>query len=178
MSTQASLRNQNRWKAAGMLVPGLLFCSAAHAHAAIDRAEQDFKVEAHPVVTIHDPNGTVTVRAWTKSDVMVISKRATAEVEVDAEETGNRVDILTRQVSSTAAPDDLRVDFEISVPEDAELQIHDDSGGVNVSNVTGDMNVETIAAGVDLEDAASTARSSACAVPGDWRSRRSAEISS
>jgi hypothetical protein len=87
MSTQASLRNQNRWKAAGMLVPGLLFCSAAYAHAAIDRTEQDFKVEAHPVVTIHDPDGTVTVRAWTKSDVMVISKRATAEVEVDAEET-------------------------------------------------------------------------------------------
>ena len=51
-------------------------------------------------------------------------------------------------------PDDLRADFEISVPADAELQIHDDSGGVNVSNVLGDMNVETIAAGVDLEDAA------------------------
>jgi len=94
------------------------------------------------------------VRAWTKSDVMVIARRATTEVEVDAEQTGNRVDVQTRQVADTASPDDLRTDFEISVPEDAELQIHNDSGGVNVSNVLGDMNVETIAAGVDLEDTA------------------------
>jgi DUF4097 and DUF4098 domain-containing protein YvlB len=150
MSTLATLRSQRRWKAAGLLVPGLLLCSAASA----DRLERHFKVEAHPVVTIHNPNGTVTVRAWTKSDVMVVARRATTEVEVDAEQTGNRVDVQTRQVADTASPDDLRTDFEISVPEDAELQIHNDSGGVNVSNVLGDMNVETISAGVDLEDTA------------------------
>jgi DUF4097 and DUF4098 domain-containing protein YvlB len=150
MSTLATLRNHSHWKAAGLLIPGLLLCSAASA----DRIERHFKVEAHPVITIHNPNGTVTVRAWTKSDVMVVAKRATAEVEVDAEQTGNRVDVQTRQVADTASPDDLRTDFEISVPEDAELQIHNDSGGVNVSNVLGDMNVETIAAGVDLEDTA------------------------
>jgi DUF4097 and DUF4098 domain-containing protein YvlB len=150
MSTLATLRNHSHWKAAGLLIPGLLLCSAASA----DRIERHFKVEAHPVITIHNPNGTVTVRAWTKSDVMVVAKRATTEVEVDAEQTGNRVDIQTRQVADTASPDDMRTDFEISVPEDAELQIHNDSGGVNVSNVLGDMNVETIAAGVDLEDTA------------------------
>ncbi|HKV04440.1 MAG TPA: DUF4097 family beta strand repeat-containing protein [Candidatus Acidoferrales bacterium] len=151
MSSQPTLRSECHWKAAALLVPGLLLCSAA---SAADRIERHFKVDAHPVVTIHNPNGTITVRAWTKSDVMIVAKRATSEVEVDAEQNGNRVDVLTRQVSDTAAPDDLRTDFEISVPEDAELQIHDDSGGVNVSNVLGDMNVETIAAGVDLEDAA------------------------
>src|SRR6202451_1399626 len=119
MSTRASLRNQNHWKAAGLLVPGLLLCSSPHA--AIDRPEQHFRVEAHPVVTIHDPNGTVTVRAWTKSDVMVVARRATTEVEVDAEQTGNRGDGQTRQGADTASPDDLRTDFEIRVPEGAEL---------------------------------------------------------
>jgi DUF4097 and DUF4098 domain-containing protein YvlB len=152
MSTLATLRNHGHWKAAGLLVPGLLLCSVSFASA--DRIERHFKVEAHPVVTIHNPNGIVTVRAWTKSDVMVVAKRATTEVEVDAEQNGNRVDILTRQVADTASPDDLRTDLEISVPQDAELQIHNDAGGVNVSNVLGDMNVETIAAGVDLEDTA------------------------
>jgi len=150
MSTLATLRNQLHWKAAGLLVPGLLLCGVASA----DRIERHFKVDAHPVVTIHNPNGTVTVRAWTKADVMVVAKRATAQVEVDAEQNGNRVDVLTRQVADTASPDDLRTDLEISVPQDAELQIHNDTGGVNVSNVAGDMNVETIAAGVDLEDTA------------------------
>jgi DUF4097 and DUF4098 domain-containing protein YvlB len=152
MSTRATLRSRSHchWKAASLLVPGLLLCSVASA----DRIEKHFKVDTHPVVTIHNPNGLVTVRAWTKSDVMVIAKRATTQVEVDAEQTGNRVDVQTRQVADTASPDDLRTDFEISVPEDTELQIHNDSGGVNVSNVLGDLSVETIAAGVDLQDTA------------------------
>jgi len=150
MSHLAPLRNQLHWKAASLLIPGLLLCGAASA----DRIERHFKVESHPIVTIHNPNGLVTVRAWTKADVMVVATRATAQVEVDAEKNGNRVDILTRQVADTASPDDLRTDLEVSVPQDAELQIHNDAGGVNVSNVAGDMNVETIAAGVDLEDTA------------------------
>jgi DUF4097 and DUF4098 domain-containing protein YvlB len=152
MRTQPALPAPRHWRTTGLLVPGLLLLSAAPASA--DRLVQHFKVEAHPVVTIHNPNGTVTVRAWTKSEVMVVANRTTDSVVVDAEQTGNRVDILTRPASETSAPEDLRTDFEISVPEDAELQIHDDSGGVNVSNVLGDMNVETIAAGVDVEDAA------------------------
>ncbi len=152
MSTQLTPRNVRPWAAAGLLVPGLMLLAARPASA--DRLTQHFKVDAHPVVTIHNPNGTVTVRAWTKSEVMVVANRATNQVEVDAEQTENRIDILTRQVSGTANPDELRTDYEISVPEDAELEIHDDAGGVNVSNVLGDMNVETIAAGVDLEDSA------------------------
>ncbi len=156
MSTQPTLRSRNHWKAAGLIVPSLLLCSAAPGATPgfPDRSEQHFKVDARPVVTIHNPNGTITVRAWTKQDVMVVAKRATDQVAVDSEQNGNRVEVTTRQVSTTAAPDDLRADLEISVPEDAELQIHNDSGGVNVTNVLGDMNVETIAAGVDIEDAA------------------------
>ncbi len=143
----------HQWKKAGLLVPGLLILGVASASAG-DRITQHFKVEPHPVVTIHNPSGTVTVRAWTKSEVMVVAERTTTAAEVDATQTGNRIDVLTRPVSDTAAPGDLRTDLEISVPQDAELEIHDDAGGVNVSNVLGDMNVETIAAGVDLEDAA------------------------
>jgi len=152
MSSQPSLRIQQSWRASAILVPGLLLMCASPARA--DRIEKHFKVGAHPVVTIHNPTGLVTVRAWTKSEVMVVAKRATDRVDVDAEQIENRVDIDTRQIPDNASPGDLRADLEISVPEDAELQIHNDSGGVNVSNVLGDMNVETIAADVALEDAA------------------------
>jgi DUF4097 and DUF4098 domain-containing protein YvlB len=139
-----------RWKTAGLVIPGLILCSAAFA----DHIEKHFKVEDHPVITLHNPNGTVTVKAWTKSEVMVIATRGNDQVEVDATQTGNRVDIMTHPVSGDTATDALRADFEIRVPEDAELQIHDDSGAVSVNSVLGDMNVETIGAGVDLADAA------------------------
>jgi DUF4097 and DUF4098 domain-containing protein YvlB len=140
------------WKTAAFVIPGLLFVGATPASA--NKFTKHFKVDAHPVVTIHNPNGLVTVRAWTKSEVMVVADRGTDAVEVDAEQSGNRVDIMSRQVADSAAPSDLRADYTISVPEDTELQIHDDSGGVSVFNVLGDTNVETIAAAVDLEDAA------------------------
>jgi DUF4097 and DUF4098 domain-containing protein YvlB len=154
MSTPATQpASFQQWKRAGLLVPGLLLLSAASASAG-DRITQHFRVDPHPVVAIHNPNGTVTVRAWTKSEVMIVAVRATTQVEVDATQSGNRIDVLTHPLSDMAPPADLRSDLEISVPQDAELQIHDDAGGVNVSNVLGDMNVETIAAGVDLEDAA------------------------
>ncbi len=138
-------------KAVVLAVPGLLLCSVALA----DHIEKHFKVDPHPVITLHNPNGAVTVKAWTKSEVMVIATRANDQVEVDATQTGNRVDIMTHPISEiAAAPDSLRADFEIRVPEDAELQIHDDSGAVSVNSVLGDMNVETVGAGVDLADAA------------------------
>ena len=152
MITPSSRLGSLNWKVAGVLVPGLLLLSALPASA--DKIQRHFKVDARPVVTIHNPNGTITVRAWTKSEVMLVATRATDQVVVDAEQTGNRVDILTRQVAESASPESTRADYEISVPEDAELQIHDDSGGVNVSNVLGDMNVETIAADVDMADVA------------------------
>jgi DUF4097 and DUF4098 domain-containing protein YvlB len=152
MSTQPTLLAQWQFRAAGLLAASLLVCGAASASP--DRIVRHFKVDAHPVITLHNPNGMVTVRAWTKWEVMVTATRASNKVEAVADETGNRVDIMTDRASDTVAPEDLRVDYEINVPEDAELQIHDDSGAVTVNNVLGDMNVETVGAGVDLEDAA------------------------
>ncbi|MGH9717351.1 MAG: DUF4097 family beta strand repeat-containing protein [Candidatus Acidiferrales bacterium] len=140
------------WKFAALMVPALLLLSASPASA--DRIVQRFKVSTRPVITIHNPNGKVTIKAWTKSEVMIVADRASSQVAVDAEKTGNRVDITTRQISDAVSPAQMRADYEIDVPEDAELQIHDDSGAVSVSSVLGDMNVDTIGAGVDLEDAA------------------------
>jgi hypothetical protein len=139
-------------KTAGTLVAALLLCGVASA--APRRQEQHFKVDARPVITIHNPNGLVTVKAWTKSEVMVISTLTSDQVAVDAEQMGNRVDVSTHGLSDSVSPDDMHADFQLNVPEDAELQIHNDSGSVSVFNVMGDMNVETVAAGVDLEDAA------------------------
>ena len=125
-------------------MPGFLLFSVVPASA--KRLEKHFKVEARPVVTIHNPNGAITVKAWTKSEVLVIADLGSDHVDVDAEQNGNRVDVMTRQLTDNMSPDDLRADYQINVPQDAELQIHDDSGAVSVANVLGDMNVETIAA--------------------------------
>ncbi|HXA56217.1 MAG TPA: DUF4097 family beta strand repeat-containing protein [Candidatus Acidoferrum sp.] len=137
---------------AAILVPGLLALTAVPVWA--KHLEKHFKVEAHPIVTIHNPSGTITIKAWTKQEVMVMADQSSDAVEVEADQTNNRIDIMTHQVSDSASPDQLRADYQVNVPEDAELQIHDDSGAVNVANVLGDMNVETIGAGVGMADTA------------------------
>src|SRR5579871_3569725 len=107
-------RQRIPWRTATFVVPGLLLLSATGASA--QRIERHFRVEPHPIVTIHNPNGTVTVRAWTKSDVMVVANRAADQVEVDLEQSGNRIDIMSHPVNEVATATHLRADYEISVP--------------------------------------------------------------
>lgn len=140
------------WKAAGLLAPGLLLLSAPGASA--HRVEKHFPAQARSVVTVHNPNGVITFTSWTKPEIRVVGTHTSDKVEVDAEQTGNRVDLVTHQLGESISPEDLRADYEVTVPEDAELQIHNDSGAVSVTNVLGDMTVETVAAGVDLADTA------------------------
>jgi DUF4097 and DUF4098 domain-containing protein YvlB len=153
MKVRLAVPTQWQLKTAGLVVPSLLLCSVVSA-AGPKRSEQHFKVTAHPVITIHNPNGVITVKAWDRAEVLVISTPATDKVDVDAEQMGNRVDISTHANAEGVAADELRADYQINVPADAELQIHDDSGSVNVASVLGDLNVETIGAGVDLSDTA------------------------
>lgn len=142
---------QRNWKAYWLLMPALAFTALP---ASARRIEKQFKVDARPIVTIHSPSGTVTVKAWTKSQVLVIAEIDSSDIDLDAVQTGDRVDIATRQLSNNISPADLRTDYQIDVPENAQLQIHNDTGGVSVANVLGDMSVETVAAPVDLQDVA------------------------
>jgi DUF4097 and DUF4098 domain-containing protein YvlB len=142
---------ERNWKAALLLMPALAFAASP---ASAKRIEKHFKVDGHPVVTIHSPNGTVTVKAWTKSEVLVIADLASDDVDLGAAQDGNHVDIGTRLLGNNVSPNDLRADYQVNVPENAELQIHNDAGGVSVADVLGDMNIETVAAGVDLQDVA------------------------
>lgn len=150
METRMAVRDR-KWKAALVLFPALAFTALP---ASARRIEKHFKVDAHPVVTIHSPNGTVTVKAWTKSEVLVIAQIPSDRVDLGTVQNGDRIDIGTRLLSSNVSPSDVQADYQIDVPENAQLQIHDDTGGVNVANVLGNMNVETVAAGVDLQDVA------------------------
>ena len=118
------------------------------------RIKKHFPVDGHPVVTLHNFSGTVTVRAWSKPEILVIADHASDKINVDAEQTGNRVDLVTHTNGGNVSPDEIQANYQINVPEDTELQIHDDSGAVDVAQVLGDIAVETVGAGVSLSDAA------------------------
>jgi DUF4097 and DUF4098 domain-containing protein YvlB len=132
---------------------GLLLLVAA-TPASAHHLEKHFPVAAHPIIAIHNPSGTITVRSWPKQEVAVVADHPSDKVEVDAEQNANRIDVITHVISESASPADLEANYQLTVPEDAELQIHSDSGAVAVTDVLGDMAVDTVAAGVQLEDTA------------------------
>lgn len=138
--------------AAATLVAAFLLSTSSPAQA--HHLEKHFSVKPHPVVIVHNPTGMITVNSWNKPEVLVVADNASSLVEVDALQKENLVELITHLLSESAGPDDLRADYHITVPEDAELQIHNDAGSVAVAKILGDTAVETATAGVALEDIA------------------------
>jgi DUF4097 and DUF4098 domain-containing protein YvlB len=136
--------------AAGVAAAGLLLTTAAGAQT--HRTEKHFAVEGNPVVTVQNPSGRILVKAWDKHEVMVVGQYSGANVEVDSEQVGNRIEVATRPGGSTAAVGDLKTDYEISVPTETELQVRTDSGNVTVDSVHGDMSFDSVTADLALQD--------------------------
>jgi DUF4097 and DUF4098 domain-containing protein YvlB len=151
MNVTLSLRLTKSAPATAWIAAGICFFAApAFGH----HLEKHFAVDGHSVVTIHNPNGMITIHSWNKPEVMVSADHPSDHVEVDATQMGNRIDLVTHTLVNSVTPEELEANYQISVPQDAELQIHDDSGLVEVNQVFGDMAVETVGAGVNLADAA------------------------
>lgn len=137
-------------RTAGSIATILIFSAATPALA--HHMQKQFDVQPHPLITFHNPSGKVTIISWDKPAVLVVADHDSPKIEVDAEQMGNRIDVLTHQLADQINPDELRANYTITVPEDAELQIHNDSGEVTVTKILGDTSVETVAAGVDAQD--------------------------
>jgi DUF4097 and DUF4098 domain-containing protein YvlB len=149
-SSKQMLRAAENGAAMLLLGSGLFFVTAPSAFA--HHLEKQFSVQPHPLITLHNPSGTVVISSWSKPTVMVVADHNSPKIEVDAEQIGNRVDVVTHILAENVTPDDLRANYVITVPEDSELRVHSDSGSVAISNILGDMNVETVGAGVDAQD--------------------------
>jgi DUF4097 and DUF4098 domain-containing protein YvlB len=123
---------------------------AVYAH----HVEKSFNVTTRPVVSVRNDNGKISIKSWQKNEVQVVADHASTKVEVDADQRGNRIDISTHVLYQSVTPEELKADFEISVPEETELQIKNDAGNIVVVRVSGDMTFETVLADVNLEEVA------------------------
>jgi len=118
----------------------VLFAFPAHAH----RIERLFHVTSHPVVTVHNASGTITIHSSNRPEVRVVANHKSPKVEVDAVRQGNMVEVLTHTLSKDISPSELEADFDITVPEETQLDVHNDSGSVTIERVIGDIRLEAI----------------------------------
>jgi DUF4097 and DUF4098 domain-containing protein YvlB len=132
---------------------GVLLWPAAHADAATQHFEKHFPVKGHPVVCIHNiGNGRIEVKATKNSEVVVAGTQASTKVSLESENVGDRIDVSANIVDMTAQPADLEVNFQLSVPEETELELKTQTGLIYVEQVMGDMTLQSVAGDVHLKE--------------------------
>ena len=132
---------------------GLFFLTATPATGATQHFEKHFPVKGHPVVCIHNiGNGRIEVKSSKISEVIVAGTQASSKVTLETENAGDRIDVSANIVDITAQPIETEVNFQLTVPEETELELKTQTGLIYVEQVMGDMTLQSVAGDVHLKE--------------------------
>jgi len=135
-----------------VLGAGVLLWSVPRAQAT-EHFEKHFPVKGHPVVCIHNiGNGRIEVKSTKTSEVIVAGTQASGKVTLDTESAGDRIDVSANIVDTSAKPGDLEVNFQLSVPEETELELKTQTGLIYVEQVMGDMTLQSVGGDIHLKE--------------------------
>jgi DUF4097 and DUF4098 domain-containing protein YvlB len=135
-----------------VLGAGMLF-GAAQAAAAPQHFERHFAVKGRPVVVIQNvANGRIEVKSWKNPEVVVAASQASNKISIDTEQAGERVDVTATIADNSASATELEANFQLTVPEETELQLRTQTGLVYVEQVMGDMTLQSVAGDIHLKE--------------------------
>jgi DUF4097 and DUF4098 domain-containing protein YvlB len=136
-----------------VLGAGVLLWPAAPAQAAGQRFEKHFPVKGRPVVMMQNiSNGRIEVKSSKNLEVVIAGNQASNKVNVEIEQVGDRIDVNTTILDTAAQADELEANFQITVPEETELQLRTQTGLIYVEQVMGDMTLQSVAGDVHLKE--------------------------
>ena len=115
------------------------------------RKELRFTVGPRAGVSVMNPYGSISVKPSQNNTVIVNAVLHSDRVEVDNNQSGNRVDIQSHLLPG-ADVESGRVDYEILVPADASITLHSSTGSLHAEKLHGDVNLEGPGAAVDVRD--------------------------
>jgi DUF4097 and DUF4098 domain-containing protein YvlB len=132
-----------RLLATGVVVVGTLVAQS--------QKEYRFSVGAKAGVSVTNPYGSISVRPSVSNSVVVSAVLHSDKVEVDRNQSGNRVDIQSHLLAGADA-ESGRVDYQVLVPPDASITLHSSSGSLYAEKLHGDVSLEGAGAAVDVRD--------------------------
>src|SRR5205807_2656091 len=134
-----------------LLGAGVAVGSGVPAGATRQRIERHFPVNGRPVVVIQNvANGRIEVKSSKNPEVVVIANETSNKVGFEMEQAGDRVDVTASILDASAQPLDLETSWQLTVPEETELQLKTENGLIYVEQVMGDMTLESVAGVVRL----------------------------
>jgi DUF4097 and DUF4098 domain-containing protein YvlB len=115
------------------------------------KKELHFTVGPRAGISVINPYGSISVKPSLGNTVVVTAVLYSEKVEVDNNQSGNRVDIQSHLLPGADAQSG-RVDYEILVPADASITLHSSTGTLHAEKLHGDVNLEGPGANVDIRD--------------------------
>jgi DUF4097 and DUF4098 domain-containing protein YvlB len=138
----------------GTLSAGLLFCATIPVLATTpEHQERHFNVKGHPVVVLQNiVNGRIEVKSSKNSEIIVGSTAVADKVAIDIEQVGDRIDISATSLATSSDPHEVEANFQLTVPEQTELQLRTQTGLIYVEQVNGDMKLQSVAGDIHLKE--------------------------
>lgn len=106
------------------------------------KKELRFSVQPDATVSVTNDFGPITIRAVPGNQVQIAAVPHSRSVEIDSNQSGNRVDLRTHYLQNLSENDGA-VDYDIQVPPTAAVLVRTANGAVKVQNVNGDISVES-----------------------------------
>jgi hypothetical protein len=129
-----------------LLIPSLLQAAPQH-------FERHFAIKGRPVVILQNvANGRIEVKSSKNSEVVVAATQASNKIGIVAEQAEERVDVTATILDGSAPPNELEANFQLTVPEETELQLKTQTGLVYVEQVMGDMTLQSVAGDIHLKE--------------------------
>jgi DUF4097 and DUF4098 domain-containing protein YvlB len=129
--------------AIGVIVAGTLVAES--------KKEFHFTVGPKAGISVMNPYGSISVKPSPNNTVVVNAILHSDKVEVDNNQSGNRVDIQSHLLAGADA-ESGRVDYEVLVPADASITLHSSTGSLHAEKLHGDVSLEGPGAAVDVRD--------------------------
>lgn len=137
--------------AAGMLLLPFSFAQAAPQPP--QRFERHFAVKGRPVVILQNvSNGRIEVKSSKNAEVVVAATQASNKIGIVAEQAEERIDVAATILDASAPANELEANFQLTVPEETELQLKTQTGLVYVEQVMGDMTLQSVAGDIHLKE--------------------------
>jgi DUF4097 and DUF4098 domain-containing protein YvlB len=136
-----------------VLAAAVLLSPSASVQAAPQHFEKHFAVKGRPVIVLQNvANGRIEVKSSKNAEVIVSATQASNKISIETEQAGERVDITATVLDNSAPANELEANFQLVVPEEAELQLRTQTGLVYVEQVMGDMTLQSVAGDVHLKE--------------------------
>src|SRR5262245_52065017 len=102
------------------------------------RKEFRYTVGHNASVSISNQFGPISVKPAPGNQVVVTAVLASDKVEIDATQSGDRVDLVSHLLPD-ATPETAHVEYEVQVPPDASVSLHSVSGLLHAERLHGDV---------------------------------------